>query len=365
MKFCISISLAVLGDYLVGTHAFTGPSALSRTSFLSMVFNSVDSEKTIDNVGLASMVDPDFKGGDKELLIKMERMLREAQLSICKAIEDIDGGAKFQEDAWVRDTGGGGMSRVLGNGNVWEKAGVNLSVVHGTMPQEALRAATERGVNRGQDAVPFSACGLSCVMHPRNPHCPTMHFNYRLFQTAGGNWWFGGGTDITPSYLVEEDMKHFHGVYKDVCDRHDPEYYPKFKKWADEYFLIKHRGERRGLGGIFFDDLNDRDPNEIFEFCKDAVNHVVAAYGPIIEKHKNDSFTEEEKRWQQLRRGRYAEFNLVYDRGTIFGLKTNGRTESILMSLPETARWEYDHHPEEGSPEAEFLDACMNPRDWV
>jgi coproporphyrinogen III oxidase len=365
MKFCISISLAVLGDYLVGTHAFTGPSALSRTSFLSMVFNSVDSEKTIDNVGLASMVDPDFEGGDKELLIKMERMLREAQLSICKAIEDIDGGAKFQEDAWVRDTGGGGMSRVLGNGNVWEKAGVNLSVVHGTMPQEALRAATERGVNRGQDAVPFSACGLSCVMHPRNPHCPTMHFNYRLFQTAGGNWWFGGGTDITPSYLVEEDMKHFHGVYKDVCDRHDPEYYPKFKKWADEYFLIKHRGERRGLGGIFFDDLNDRDPNEIFEFCKDSVNHVVAAYGPIIEKHKNDSFTEEEKRWQQLRRGRYAEFNLVYDRGTIFGLKTNGRTESILMSLPETARWEYDHHPEEGSPEAEFLDACMNPRDWV
>lgn len=365
MKFCISISLAVLGDYLVGTHAFTGPSALSRTSFLSMVFNSVDSEKTIDNVGLASMVDPDFKGGDKELLIKMERMLREAQLSICKAIEDIDGGAKFQEDAWVRDTGGGGMSRVLGNGNVWEKAGVNLSVVHGTMPQEALRAATERGVNRGQDAVPFSACGLSCVMHPRNPHCPTMHFNYRLFQTAGGNWWFGGGTDLTPSYLVEEDIKHFHGVYKDVCDRHDPEYYPKFKKWADEYFLIKHRGERRGLGGIFFDDLNDRDPNEIFEFCKDSVNHVVAAYGPIIEKHKNDSFTEEEKRWQQLRRGRYAEFNLVYDRGTIFGLKTNGRTESILMSLPETARWEYDHHPEEGSPEAEFLDACMNPRDWV
>jgi coproporphyrinogen III oxidase len=311
------------------------------------------------------MVDPDFEGGDKELLIKMERMLREAQLSICKAIEDIDGGAKFQEDAWVRDTGGGGMSRVLGNGNVWEKAGVNLSVVHGTMPQEALRAATERGVNRGQDAVPFSACGLSCVMHPRNPHCPTMHFNYRLFQTAGGNWWFGGGTDITPSYLVEEDIKHFHGVYKDVCDRHDPEYYPKFKKWADEYFLIKHRGERRGLGGIFFDDLNDRDPNEIFEFCKDSVNHVVAAYGPIIEKHKNDSFTEEEKRWQQLRRGRYAEFNLVYDRGTIFGLKTNGRTESILMSLPETARWEYDHHPEEGSPEAEFLDACMNPRDWV
>jgi coproporphyrinogen III oxidase len=299
---------------------------------------------------------------------KMEKMLREAQISITKAIQDIDGGATFHEDAWVRETGGGGMSRVLANGNVWEKAGVNLSVVHGTMPQAALKAATERGgaaaKSHTDDKVPFFATGLSCVMHPRNPHCPTMHFNYRYFETPD-TWWFGGGTDITPSYLDEEDMKHFHGVYKDVCDRHDPEYYPKFKKWADDYFLIAHRGERRGLGGIFFDDLNDRDPDEIFEFCKDAANHVVAAYGPIIEKHKNDLYTEQEKRWQQLRRGRYVEFNLVYDRGTIFGLKTNGRTESILMSLPETARWEYDHHPEPGSPEAEFLDAAKNPREWV
>lgn len=255
----------------------------------------------------------------------------------------------------------------MANGRIWEKAGVNLSVVYGTMPKEALNAATERGENRGDgDAVPFFATGLSCVMHPRNPHCPTMHFNYRYFETEGGDkWWFGGGTDITPCYVDEDDMKHFHGVYKEVCDRHDPEYYSKFKKWADDYFLIKHRGERRGLGGIFFDDLNDRDPEEIFEFCKDAANHVVAAYGPIIQKHQNDEYTEEEKRWQQLRRGRYAEFNLVYDRGTIFGLKTGGRTESILMSLPETARWEYDHHPEPGSPEAEFLDAAMNPREWV
>ena len=160
-------------------------------------------------------------------------------------------------------------------------------------------------------------------------------------------------------------MKHFHGTYKEVCDRHDPEYYGKFKKWADDYFLIKHRGERRGLGGIFFDDLNDRDPEEIFEFCKDAGNNVVPAYAPIITKQKNDPYTEEEKQWQQLRRGRYVEFNLVYDRGTIFGLKTNGRTESILMSLPETASWLYDHHPEAGTPEAEFLDAAKNPREWV
>jgi coproporphyrinogen III oxidase len=177
--------------------------------------------------------------------------------------------------------------------------------------------------------------------------------------------WFGGGTDITPCYIDEVDMKHFHGTYKAVCDRHDPNYYKKFKDWTDRYFLIQHRGERRGLRGIFFDDLNDRDPEEIFEFCKDAVNHVVPAYCPIIEKHKNDPFTEEQKQWQQLRRGRYAEFNLVYDRGTIFGLKTDGRIESILMSLPETASWLYDHHPERGSPEADFLDAAKNPRDWV
>lgn len=291
-------------------------------------------------------------------------MLRQAQLDITRQIAAIDGGATFQEDTWVRETGGGGASMVLANGKVWEKAGVNLSVVHGDMPAVALRAATEQQ-RSGAESVKFSACGLSCVMHPKNPHCPTMHFNYRLFQTENGQWWFGGGTDITPSYVDEDDMKHFHGVYKEVCDRHDPEYYAKFKKWADEYFYISHRGETRGLGGIFFDDQNDRDPQLIFDFCKDAVNHVVPAYGPIIEKHKNDEFTEQEKRWQQIRRGRYAEFNLVYDRGTIFGLKTGGRIESILMSLPETARWEYDHHPAEGSPEAEFLDACQNPREWV
>jgi coproporphyrinogen III oxidase len=172
--------------------------------------------------------------------------------------------------------------------------------------------------------------------------------------------------ELTSRRRILTDMKHFHGTYKDVCDRHEPSYYAEFKDWADRYFLIKHRGERRGLTGILFDDLNDRDPEEIFEFCKDAVNHVVPAYGPIIEKHKNDPSTEEEKQWQQLRRGRYVEFNLVYDRGTIFGLKTNGRTESILMSLPETASWLlYDHHPEEGTLEAEFLDAAKNPREWV
>ena len=307
-------------------------------------------------------------GGNQEMRAKMEKMLREAQISITDAIAKIDGKATFREDSWVRDTGGGGHSRVLTDGAVWEKAGVNLSVVHGTMPVAALKAATEQEVKDRKDGeqVPFFACGLSCVMHPRNPHCPTMHFNYRYFETDGGeNWWFGGGTDITPAYIDEDDMKHFHGTYKEVCDRHDRNFYKDFKAWADRYFLIKHRGERRGLGGIFFDDLNDRDPEKIYEFCKDAVNNVVTAYGPIIEKHKNDEFTPEQKQWQQLRRGRYVEFNLVYDRGTIFGLKTGGRTESILMSLPETASWLYDHQPKAGSPEADFLDAAKNPREWV
>jgi coproporphyrinogen III oxidase len=253
---------------------------------------------------------------------------------------------------------------------VFEKAGVNLSVVYGTMPKEALAAATARGVDRAKgmkdgERVPFFACGLSSVMHPRNPFAPTMHFNYRYFETDGGVSWFGGGTDITPSYLNVEDMKHFHGTYKTACDKHDKAFYPKFKKWADEYFHIPHRGETRGLGGIFFDDLNDRDPEKLLSFVEDSLAAVVPAYAPIVAKHKDDVFTVQEKEWQQLRRGRYAEFNLVYDRGTIFGLKTGGRIESILMSLPETASWKYDHHPAAGSKEEEIMKIFKNPIDWV
>jgi coproporphyrinogen III oxidase len=212
-------------------------------------------------------------------------------------------------------------------GRLFEKAGINLSVVYGTMPQEALNAATERGVDRTKgmapgERIPFFACGLSSVMHPKNPFCPTMHFNYRYFETDGGIWWFGGGTDITPSYLDEADMKHFHGAYKTACDKHDPAFYSKFKKWADDYFVIPHRGETRGLGGIFFDDLNDRDPEQLLAFAAEGLKTVVPAYAPIIAKHQSDEFTQKQKEWQLMRRGRYAEFNLVYDRGTIFGLKT-------------------------------------------
>lgn len=300
-----------------------------------------------------------------------EKVIRDAQDSIVSAIEEVDG-IKFRQDAWTRPGGGGGITRVLQGGNVWEKAGVNVSVVYGTMPAEAYRAAVGHDVKglASSDRVPFFAAGISSVMHPWNPHAPTMHFNYRYFETEDWNgvpaqWWFGGGTDITPSYLYPEDMKHFHGVYKGVCDRHDPAFYPKFKLWCDEYFLIKHRGERRGLGGIFFDDLNDREPEKILAFATDAVNHVVEAYVPLVTKHKDDAFTAEQKQWQQLRRGRYVEFNLVYDRGTTFGLKTGGRIESILMSLPLTASWMYDHEPEAGSPEADLLDACRTPRQWL
>jgi len=329
-----------------------------------------DSHKPVESIPDSLVREGDGPDGNYPMRSKFEKMCREAQLSITKGIEEIDGEASFQEDAWVRANGGGGMSRVMSGGKVFEKAGVNLSVVYGSMPQEALQAATERGVDRAKgmapgERVPFFACGLSSVMHPKNPHCPTMHFNYRYFETDGGVWWFGGGTDITPSYVNNDDMKHFHGTYKEICDKHDPDYYTEFKAWADRYFVIQHRNETRGLGGIFFDDQNNKDPDEHFAFSKDCVNSVLKAYGPIVEEHKNDEFTQKEKEWQLMRRGRYVEFNLVYDRGTVFGLKTGGRIESILMSLPETARWEYDAQPEPDTPEADFIDACKFSREWI
>jgi coproporphyrinogen III oxidase len=333
----------------------------------------IEKEQMVQDGIEGSLLRPDVDD-PKSMRGQFEEVIRKAQDEICAAVEAVDG-CKFKEDAWVRPGGGGGISRVLQGGNVWEKAGVNVSVVYGSMPPEAYRAAT--GANAAStgkadptDRVPFFAAGISSVMHPNNPHAPTMHFNYRYFETdewkgIPSQWWFGGGTDITPSYLYPEDMRHFHSTYKEVCDKHDAAFYPKFKAWADDYFLIKHRGERRGLGGIFFDDLNDRPAEQLLPFSTDALQSVVPSYLPLVEKHKDDEFTQQQREWQQLRRGRYVEFNLVYDRGTTFGLKTGGRIESILMSLPLTSRWEYDHHPEEGSPEADLLDACKNPRDWL
>ncbi|CAH1412635.1 unnamed protein product [Lactuca virosa] len=315
--------------------------------------------------------------GTNSVRARFEKMIREAQDSVCAAIEAADGGGKFKEDVWSRPGGGGGISRVLQDGAVWEKAGVNVSVVYGVMPPEAYRAAkpansAENG-NFKPEPVPFFAAGISSVLHPKNPFAPTLHFNYRYFETdapkdapgAPRQWWFGGGTDLTPAYIFEEDVRHFHSVQKAACDKFDPSFYPRFKKWCDDYFYIKHRDERRGLGGIFFDDLNDYDQEMLLSFATECANSVVDAYIPIIERRKDLPFTDQNKAWQQLRRGRYVEFNLVYDRGTTFGLKTGGRIESILVSLPLTARWEYDHKPEEGSEEWKLLDACINPKEWI
>ncbi|KAE8077723.1 hypothetical protein FH972_016257 [Carpinus fangiana] len=304
---------------------------------------------------------------------RFEKMIRDAQDRVCEAIEAVEGGAKFKEDVWSRAGGGGGISRVLQDGAVWEKAGVNVSVVYGVMPPEAYRAAKAAADQTKSGPVPFFAAGISSVLHPKNPFAPTLHFNYRYFETdtskdtpgAPRQWWFGGGTDLTPAYIFEEDVKHFHLVQKSACEKFDPTFYPRFKKWCDDYFYIKHRGERRGLGGIFFDDLNDYDQEMLLSFATECANSVVPAYIPIIEKRKNMPFTDQHKAWQQLRRGRYVEFNLVYDRGTTFGLKTGGRIESILVSLPLTARWEYDHQPAEGTEEWKLLDACINPKEWI
>ncbi|GMH54964.1 hypothetical protein TrRE_jg4634 [Triparma retinervis] len=383
MKFYTLLGLLVLSSTEAFSFSRADPSLALRPKFSALAMATPektadknptsigwDTHKPVSVIPDSLVREGDGPDGNYPMRAKFEAMCREAQKKITAQIAEIDGEATFQEDCWTRANGGGGMSRVLANGKVFEKAGVNLSVVYGSMPQEALQAATERGVDRAKgmapgERVPFFACGLSSVMHPRNPHCPTMHFNYRYFETDGGVWWFGGGTDITPCYIDEEDMAHFHGTYKRVCDNHDEKFYPEFKAWADRYFVISHRNETRGLGGIFFDDLNDRDPDKIFAFSTEALNSVVDAYGPIIERHKNDEYTEQEKIWQQIRRGRYVEFNLVYDRGTIFGLKTGGRIESILMSLPQTTRFEYDHKPEEGSREWDFLQACKHAREWV
>ncbi len=316
--------------------------------------------------------EPDAMPGS--MRARMEAMVKAAQDDICAAIEKLDDagpgpGGHFQEDTWQREGGGGGRSRVLQEGAVFEKAGVGVSVVHGTLSAEAARSmGGGRGLNEGSD-LRFFATGVSLVIHPRNPMAPTAHANYRYFERGDGSeegsWWFGGGADLTPAYLFDEDAVHFHRVHKEACDRHDARFYPRFKQQCDEYFLIPHRGERRGVGGIFFDDLHDREADALLAFAADCAASFVPAYLPLVERRKDMPFSEQHKRWQQLRRGRYVEFNLVYDRGTTFGLRTGGRVESILMSLPLTARWEYDQHPAPGSEEARLLEVLRHPPAWI
>ncbi len=320
--------------------------------------------------------------------------IHQLQDDICTAIEQADGKAKFIEDKWDRTEGGGGKTRVIANGDVFEKGGVNTSVVFGEIT-DAMRSQLKIPPLGGGGA--WFACGLSLVLHPYNPMVPTVHCNYRMFEVynnpnnqstsnlevseippasiptvsggGGGASWFGGGTDLTPYYLFEEDARHFHQTYKDACDQSDPSFYPTFKKECDDYFVNFHRNnERRGIGGIFYDHQipNDqKDANFWMNFAHNCGYAFINAYLPIVEKRRNMPFSSAQKHWQEIRRGRYVEFNLVHDRGTIFGLKTNGRTESILMSLPPTVRFEYDYKPEPGSEEDKLWQACLKPREWI
>jgi coproporphyrinogen III oxidase len=289
-----------------------------------------------------------------------------------------DGAARFREDEWQRAGGGGGRSRVLADGALFEKAGVNFSDVHGELRPEMAAALPGDGLR-------FRATGVSLVLHPRSPRVPTMHANVRHIQRGGASW-FGGGTDLTPYYVVREDAIHFHRTLRDACARFDASLYPRFKRWCDDYFFLPHRGEPRGVGGIFFDYLGAgaettarqaRDPaaggpaaiegdgERLFAFVQALGAAIMPAYLPIVERRRHDPWGERERRWQLVRRGRYVEFNLLYDRGTVFGLRTDGRVESILMSMPPEVRWEYGHAPPPGSPEAASLEAICARRDWA
>jgi coproporphyrinogen III oxidase len=312
--------------------------------------------------------------------------IHQLQDDICSALEQADGKANFIEDVWQREEGGGGKTRVITNGDVFEKGGVNTSVVFGDVTDVMRKQLKIEGDK-------WFACGLSLVIHPINPFVPTVHANYRMFELynhpasskipplgGGGasDRYFGGGTDLTPYYLIEEDAKHFHQTYKDVCDQFDPSFYYTFKKECDDYFENTHRGnERRGIGGIFYDYKKELPEGSILSppledggafwmnFGKACGNAFIDAYLPIVTKRKHTPFNEHNKHWQEIRRGRYVEFNLLHDRGTVFGLKTNGRTESILMSLPPTVRFEYNYQPLPGSEEDKLLQVCLHPKDWI
>jgi coproporphyrinogen III oxidase len=294
----------------------------------------------------------------------VESYLSSLQERITTALEQLDGGARFREDAWQRPEGGGGRTRVLTQGTLFEQAGVNFSYVHGQrLPPSATAQRPELA------GCAFRALGVSLVIHPYNPYVPTSHCNVRFFVAdkpqAAAIWWFGGGFDLTPCYGFEEDVMHWHRSARAACDGFDQHYYARFKQWCDEYFFIKHRGEPRGVGGLFFDDLNENGFEHCFGFMKSVGDHFLPAYLPIVERRKDMPYGEREREFQLYRRGRYVEFNLVYDRGTLFGLQSGGRTESILMSLPPRVAWRYNWQPEPGSPEAKLYEAFLKPKDWL
>ncbi|MGB3405253.1 MAG: oxygen-dependent coproporphyrinogen oxidase [Microcoleaceae cyanobacterium] len=316
---------------------------------------------------------------------RVSQFMKQIQDEICQGLEETDGTGQFIEESWQRPEGGGGRSRVMKEGDVLEQGGVNFSEVWGEQLPPSILAQRPEAKGHG-----FYATGTSMVLHPRNPFIPTVHLNYRYFE-AGPVWWFGGGIDLTPYYPFAEDAAHFHQTLKAACDQHHPEYYAVFKRWCDEYFYLKHRQETRGVGGIFFDyqDGNgslyrgpnpqgeaatysnqietprSRDWETLFSFVQSCGEAFLPAYLPIVERRRATEYNEHHRNFQLYRRGRYVEFNLVYDRGTIFGLQTNGRTESILMSLPPLVRWEYGYQPEPGTPEAELYETFLKPQDWA
>jgi coproporphyrinogen III oxidase len=310
-----------------------------------------------------------YKTETKEFRGKWIEFIYHLQDKICKAIENVDGKALFIQDEWERaeGKGGGGLTRVIQNGNVFEKGGVNTSVVYGHVTDRMRKHMTFNGEK-------WFACGISLVLHPVNPFVPTVHCNYRMFELYNekdevSDQWFGGGTDLTPYYLFEEDANHFHQTYKEVCDEFDLSFYPQFKNECDNYFVNNHRNnERRGIGGIFYDHQrpDEKHDSEFWmNFGQACGEAFITSYVPIVEKRKNSVYNDEQKHWQEIRRGRYVEFNLLHDRGTIFGLKTSGRTESILMSLPPTVRFEYNYQPLPGSEEDKLLQACLHPVNWI
>ncbi|XP_076445342.1 oxygen-dependent coproporphyrinogen-III oxidase-like [Babylonia areolata] len=343
--------------------------------FSFSIFKSSTVEESVSDQLTNWMCEPvtsveDLEKNSKDMKSRMEVLIMRIQAEVCKALEKQEGEKKFQVDKWYRKEGGGGITCVLQDGSSFEKAGVNISVVMGMLPPSAVQQMRARGKSLNGEKLPFFAAGISSVIHPRNPHVPTMHFNYRYFEVTQVDgtkqWWFGGGTDLTPYYLDKEDVALFHKELKKACDKHDKKFYPEYKKWCDDYFFIKHRGESRGVGGIFFDDVDKPNQENAFQFVKSCAESVVPSYLPIVRKNKNRPYSYAERTWQLLRRGRYVEFNLIYDRGTKFGLYTPGaRYESILMSLPLTARWEYMQSPAKGSPEDEMIQVLKNPRDWV
>jgi coproporphyrinogen III oxidase len=294
------------------------------------------------------------------LFDRAAQLFRGLQADISQAIADADGGADFTSDAWTREGGGGGVARVLEGGAVFEKAGVNWSSVEGELPADFAKSLPGEGRH-------FRASGVSLVLHPRSPMIPTTHANFRCLE-KGDRLWFGGGADLTPYYLWREDAVHFHRALADVCDRHRPVAdYDRFKTWCDDYFFLPHRNETRGIGGIFFDYLGapDHDPEAVFAFAGAAGAAFASAYLPIVERRRSEPWGEDQRRWQTQRRGRYVEFNLIHDRGTIFGLKTGGRTESILMSLPPVVRWDYQAEPAPDTREAELVASLVKGTRWL